>query len=128
MSDATTGSRVCRISPTGFGLLKKADATSVQLVWKQNAPDARIAVTRVSLEPGGVQDRHCHPGAEQTWIVESGRADVLLADGVLAVSAGDVVRTPPGQIHGLSNQGSEAFVYLTITTPPEDFATFYDAP
>ena len=127
MRDATGTAAVQKISPAEFGVLKKADATSVQLVWGRNAPEARIAVTRVTLGPGGVQERHCHPGAEQTWIVESGQADVLLEDGAIAVTAGDVVRTPPGQIHGLANRGHEAFVYLTITTPPQNFGAFYDA-
>jgi quercetin dioxygenase-like cupin family protein len=39
--------------------------------------------------------------------------------------AGDVVRTPAGTIHGVANAGSEPFVYLAVTTPPQDFAPAY---
>jgi quercetin dioxygenase-like cupin family protein len=40
--------------------------------------------------------------------------------------AGDVVRTPPGTIHGVANTGSEPFVYLAVTTPPQDFSPAYE--
>ena len=81
MGDEADLSGVRRIAPAEFGVLKKADASSVQLVWQHNAPGARIAVTRVSLAPGGIQERHSHHGAEQTWIVESGQADRPVAKG-----------------------------------------------
>jgi len=71
--------------------------------------------------------RHSHPHSEQTWIIEQGRADLLLDDGQSRpVEAGAIVRTPAGEIHGLHNSGSEPLVYLAITTPPIDFRPAYD--
>jgi hypothetical protein len=46
-----------------------------------NAPDAQVSITRVVMEPGAISPRHSHPRSEQTWIVESGSATLLLAGG-----------------------------------------------
>ena len=59
-------------------------------------------------------------------MVEQGTATLLLADGETApVEAGDIIRTPPGETHGLSNTGRMPFVYLTATTPPIDLTASY---
>lgn len=99
---------------------------SVQIVWPGNAPDALVTMTRVTMEPGAVSTRHSHASSEQTWIVEAGHATLLLAgSGTAELRAGDVVRTPAGDVHGIENTGDEPFVYLTVTVPPEDMTKFY---
>ena len=80
----------------------------------------RVTITRVMMEPGATSQRHWRPKSEQTWIVEQGSATLLLVDGKTEeIRAGDVVRTPAGEVHGVRNSGAEPFVYLTITTPPQ---------
>jgi len=39
--------------------------------------------------------------------------------------AGDIVRTPAGTVHGVANTGDEQFIYLAVTTPPQDFTWAY---
>lgn len=80
------------------------------------------------MEPGATTPRHSHPKSEQIWIIEKGTATLLLSlDKTQIVQAGEIIRTPPGEVHGLTNTGSEPFVYLTATTPPIDLTTSYDA-
>ena len=115
-----------RLSVADAPLLTRPGKTSAQIVSRQNAPDARITITRVVMQPGAVSPVHRHEVAEQTWIVERGAARLLTDDGPAGpLVAGDVVITPPGQSHGIENTGDEAFVYLTVTTPPEDMRGFY---
>ena len=84
-----------------------------------------MTITRVTMEAGAVSARHSHEGSEQIWIVERGTATLLMADGRTdALRAGDVVRTPAG-VHGVANTGAELFVYLAVTTPPQDFTPAY---
>lgn len=100
---------------------------SVQIVWPETAPDAHATVTRVIMDPGAVSPRHQHARSEQIWIVEKGTATLLLAGGAAeTMEAGDVVRTPAGEVHGVENTGLEPFVYLTVTVPPEDMTSFYE--
>jgi quercetin dioxygenase-like cupin family protein len=107
-------------------MLENPGIRSEQIVWPGNAPDARVTITRVTMEAGAVSARHSHEGSEQIWIVERGTATLLMADGRTdALRAGDVVRTPAGVVHGVANTGAELFVYLAVTTPPQDFTPAY---
>ncbi len=117
---------VQRLTPADFAVLTSPGITSVQVMWPENAPEARVTITRVTMEPGAVSRRHAHPDSEQTWVVERGTAMLLLADGrAEPVTAGEVIRTPAGETHGVANTGTEPFVYLSVTTPPRDFTHAY---
>jgi quercetin dioxygenase-like cupin family protein len=108
-----------RLSAADFTTLQNSGFRSVQIVWPNNAPDARVTITRVTMEPGATSARHVHPMSEQIWLIEQGDAMLLMADGQTdGLRAGDVVRAPAGTIHGVANTGSERFVYLAVTTPP----------
>ena len=115
-----------RLSTTDFATLQNPGVRSVQIVSPKNAPEALVTITRVTMEPGALSARHAHPNSEQIWIVERGRATLLMNhDQTDVVQAGDVVRTPAGSIHGVDNTGREPFVYLAVTTPPQDFTAAY---
>jgi quercetin dioxygenase-like cupin family protein len=115
-----------RLSAVDFAVLENPGVRSVQIVWPKNSPEALVTITRVTMEPGCVSARHSHPNCEQIWIVERGRATLLMdRDQTDEVQAGDVVRTPAGSIHGVNNTGHEPFVYLAVTTPPQDFTPAY---
>jgi quercetin dioxygenase-like cupin family protein len=118
-----------RLTATDFATLENPGVRSEQIVWPRNAPDARVTITRVTMEPGATSSRHSHPRSEQTWIVERGAATLLMAgDRTDAIRVGDVVRTPAGEVHGVANTGTEPFVYLAVTTPPQDFSAAYRGP
>ncbi len=118
--------RLQRLTPEDFTTLENPGVRSKQLVWPRNAPGAALTMTRVTMDPGATTPRHAHPNAEQVWVVERGAATLLLADGgTVPVRGGEVIRTPPGEVHGLTNTGSEPFVYLTATTPPIDLTGDY---
>jgi quercetin dioxygenase-like cupin family protein len=115
-----------RLSAAGFTTLQNPGIRSEQIVWPNNAPEARVTITRVTMEPGAASARHVHPVSEQIWLIEQGSALLLMADGQTdGLRAGDVVRTPAGTIHGVANTGSEPFVYLAVTTPPQNFSPAY---
>jgi quercetin dioxygenase-like cupin family protein len=118
-----------RLTQADTTILENPGITSHQLIWPRNAPDAALTMTRVTVQPGATSRRHAHPHAEQVWLVEQGTATLLLADDQSApIQAGDIIRTPPGEVHGLTNTGAGPFVYLTATTPPLDFTTAYRDP
>ena len=100
--------------------------TSLQLLWPKNSPEAKATITRVTMEPGAVSGRHSHKASEQIWVVEKGAGMLLLDAGQEhPLKAGDIVRTPTAQIHGVRNIGDGEFVYLSITTPPQDFTAAF---
>ncbi len=118
-----------RLSAADFTTLNNPGFRSVQIVWPNNAPEARVTITRVTMEPGATSTRHVHPVSEQIWLIEQGSALLLMADGQTdGLRAGEVVRTPAGTIHGVTNTSSEPLVYLAVTTPPQDFTPAYEGP
>ncbi|MBL4782238.1 MAG: cupin domain-containing protein [Porticoccaceae bacterium] len=78
------------------------------------------------MAPGISQPRHKHETSEQIWIALAGTGHLLLAEGEThAFKAGDVARFEPGDSHGLCNNGSEVFTYISVTSPPIDFGYAY---
>ncbi len=115
-----------RSSVTDAVVLHRPGKQSVQIVWPESSSDARATITRVTMAPGSVSPRHNHPTSEQIWIVEQGEAVLLLDDSrTEKVAAGDVIRTPAGDIHGIENTGQAPFAYLAVTCPPENMSGFY---
>ena len=114
-----------RLSTKDALVLAHPGKRSEQFVSPRNALEATTTITRVTLLPRAVSKPHSHPKAEQIWIVESG-SGLLLGQGEPSeLKPGDIVRTPAGHVHGIENTGDGALVYISVTTPPEDFGNFY---
>lgn len=62
-------------------VLTRDRVRSLQLVSQKSGISRAVVITRVTLEPGGMQHRHRHPGAEQIWVALSGSATLLLDGG-----------------------------------------------
>ena len=106
--------------------LANPGVTSRQLLNPDNAPESRVTITEVHLEPGAEQPRHMHETSEQIWYATKGNGVLLLADGAeKRFLAGDVVRFADGDVHGLRNDGEDVFVYVSVTTPPIHFGYAY---
>jgi mannose-6-phosphate isomerase-like protein (cupin superfamily) len=107
-------------------VLSNKDVQSRQLVWPSNAPESQTTITHVTMAPGAVSERHRHEASEQIWIVVRGEGALLLANEQSeALRAGDVVRTPAGDVHGIVNSGVGPLEYFAFTTPPQDFSYAY---
>jgi mannose-6-phosphate isomerase-like protein (cupin superfamily) len=83
-----------------------------------------LAIQRLS--PADFTTTLQNSGFRSVRLIEQGSALLLMTDGQTdGLRAGDVVRTPAGTIHGVTNTRSEPFIYLAVTTPPEDFTPAY---
>ena len=99
---------------------------SRQLLNPENSESKRVTITEVHLEIGASQLRHIHETSEQIWYAIKGTGKLLLADAQeKEFSVGDVVRFADGDVHGLLNDGTEEFVYVSVTTPPINFGYAY---
>lgn len=106
--------------------LANPGVVSRQLLNPDTAPESRVTITEVHLEPGAEQPRHIHETSEQIWYAVEGMGSLLLVDGEeKSFTAGDVVRFADGDVHGLRNDGTVPFVYISVTTPPIHFGYAY---
>ena len=105
--------------------LSNPGVVSRQLLTPDSAPDAQVTLTEVRLEVGACQPRHRHAGSEQIWYAARGSGTLLLDGREAPFRSGDVVRFAAGEVHGLFNDGTEAFVYVSVTAPPLRFDDAY---
>ena len=112
--------------PDDFRRLANPGVVSLQVVSPHNSTSSRVTITKVTVEPSGVQPRHSHRTSEQIWIALEGSATLLLAEGATKpITTGDAVRFADGDVHGLENTGATPFVYLSVTSPPINFDYAY---
>ena len=114
------------IEKNSIKTLSNPGCKSLQLLYPQNSTSKRVTITEVHVEANGTQPRHKHENSEQIWYALEGQAKLLLAEGLTKdFSKGDVVRFEEGDIHGLLNDSTEEFIYLSVTTPPINFSYAY---
>jgi quercetin dioxygenase-like cupin family protein/ferredoxin len=124
-SSSATGS-VEFIAQKDIQVLAKPDLMSRQLISPLNSKHARVTITEVHMQLGACQERHVHVSSEQIWYALRGTAALLLANNEeRPFAAGDVVRFGENTVHGVKNTGTDEFVYLSVTTPPQDFTPAY---
>lgn len=107
-------------------VLRNSGVESEQLLFPESSPEAKATITRVTVPVGTTNPRHVHEASEQVWIALSGHGTLLFGGtNEAAMEEGDVVRFAPGDVHGFYNSGPEPFVYLSVTTPPQNFRSAY---
>ncbi len=115
------------LTTADFVALSNPGVRSLQLLSPHNASSARVTITQVTVERGATQIRHAHASSEQIWIALAGAGELLLGeDRRRAFQHGEVVRFADGEVHGFENTGRDPFVYLSVTSPPLDFAYAYE--
>lgn len=107
-------------------VLRNSGVESEQLLFPESSPEAKATITRVTVPVGTTNPRHAHETSEQIWIALSGSGTLLLENAnEIEIEEGDVVRFAPGDVHGFFNGGKASFVYLSVTTPPQNFRSIY---
>ncbi len=115
------------INKEDITVLKTDFQESHQLLWNENSKSERATITKVYVYPGKTNYRHIHENSEQIWIAIHGTGSLLLADDqTKEFSEGDVVRFADGDVHGITNNMNEEFIYISVTTPPINFRYAYD--
>jgi mannose-6-phosphate isomerase-like protein (cupin superfamily) len=106
--------------------LSNSGVESQQLLFPENSASERLTITRVTMPSGITNPLHIHTSSEQVWVALEGEGTLLLAEGkTIPFGAGDVARFSDGEIHGFTNTGEVAFVYISVTSPPINFRDVY---
>ncbi len=81
------------------------------------APSKGLGVSILYVPPMSVMALHNHE-AEECYIIQSGRGEMLYRDGSRSVSVGDYIYLPAWCEHGIINSGPEMLVVILALTPP----------
>jgi quercetin dioxygenase-like cupin family protein len=75
-----------------------------------------LNVLGVMFEPGARTDWHLHPGGQTLYIVSGAGYVVNEAGDVSQIGPGDVVSSPPGEVHWHGAGPGSFMVHLSLTT------------
>jgi len=117
-----------KVSRNGEGTISRG-STFTNKAFKNSMMPAQekggVDVAIVTFEDGAVTFWHEHPGEQVLYILE-GRGRVGNDEGVIEVSAGDVVYTGPGEKHWHGAAPGQTMSHISITTVGSPI--WYDAP
>jgi quercetin dioxygenase-like cupin family protein len=106
--------------------LSNGGVISEQLLFPENSKSQRVTITRVTIAPGARNPPHAHAASEQVWVALRGSGLLLLGGTATTPFAeGDTARFAEGDVHGFESTGSVEFVYLSVTSPPQNFRSAY---
>ena len=76
------------------------------------------AVARMTIEAGGGQEPHRHPGSEEVTLVLEGEGSALVDGTWLPIEAGNLLHAPPSSTHALTAgpEGLDLLVVLSATS------------
>lgn len=83
------------------------------------SPDACVVAWHV--DPGQTVAAHVHPRGQDTWTILSGQGEYTFhASGESrTIVAGDVVLARTGDVHGVTNHGSEPLRFISVVSPAD---------
>jgi mannose-6-phosphate isomerase-like protein (cupin superfamily) len=79
-------------------------------------PHAQLVL--MTLKPGEEIGMEVHPSVDQFFRFEVGQGKVTIAGTDYAVKDGDVAIVPAGNMHNVTNTGSEDLKLYTLYSPP----------
>ena len=84
------------------------------------------ALGRMTIEAGGEQEPHRHPGADEVAVVLEGRGTALAGGSRLPIEAGNLLHAPAGAAHAL-RAGAEGLDLLVVLSAASAAAAGWEA-
>ncbi len=88
-----------------------------ELLAHRNSAIRNQSLAEARLPAGATTTAHYHPKTEEIYYILAGQGDMRIGDETCAVSVGDAIAIPPGQIHQITNTGKVTLVFLCCCAP-----------
>lgn len=88
-----------------------------ELLAHRNSCIRNQSLAEARVPPGGSTTPHYHPSTEEIYYILRGTALMRIDQETSAVGPGDAIAIPPGQIHQITNTGSETLIFLCACAP-----------
>ena len=92
-------------------------STIRELAGRVSLPAEHQSLAEATVPVGGATAEHYHVRSEELYFFTAGSGRMTLGDEERAVTAGDCVVIPPGQVHELVNTGEGPLVLLCCCAP-----------
>lgn len=97
--------------------VERQDVFDVMQVTRDTELESLVGTDLVDIEQGQRSKIHRHNRAETVLYFLSGKAEVVVADDVVPVSAGDRIRIGKGVFHGVRTPETNC-TFLSVQIPP----------
>lgn len=92
-----------------------------------SSDDEAVSIARARVAPGVTTRWHRLEGIAERYVILEGSGIAEVGDlPAASVTAGDIVRIPPGQRQRIHNAGNEDLVFLAICTPRFRWEAYQD--
>jgi mannose-6-phosphate isomerase-like protein (cupin superfamily) len=88
-----------------------------ELLAHRNSSIAQQSLAEARLAPGAKTTPHFHRVTEEIYYLLAGQAQMRIGDETRAVGPGDAIAIPPGNVHQITNSGSETLLFLCTCVP-----------
>jgi mannose-6-phosphate isomerase-like protein (cupin superfamily) len=88
-----------------------------ELLAHRNSGIRNQSLAEARVPPGATTAAHYHPKTEEIYYILSGKGQMQIGSERREVVPGDAIAIPPGQIHQITNSGSDALTFLCCCAP-----------
>lgn len=88
-----------------------------ELLANRNSSIRNQSLAEARLPPGASTTPHFHPKAEEIYYLLEGVGRMRLGSSERVVGPGDAIAIPPGQVHQITNTGTETLKFLCCCAP-----------
>ena len=75
------------------------------------------SLAEITIPPGKSSTPHYHKETEETYLILSGLASMVIDKEQLELEVGEAVLIEPMEIHQISNQGNDNLIFLAVCVP-----------
>jgi len=90
-----------------------ARATTIRELITDREGAPTFAMRLFEVAPGGATPRHAHPWEHEVFVL-AGKGQVNVAEGPVAIEAGDAVLISPEEEHQFANAGEQVLRFLCL--------------
>jgi len=95
----------------------KDGSTIRELLANRNSVIQHQSLAEASVPPGVSTAPHYHPRTEEIYYILTGTANMTIGKETRPVGRGDAIAIPPGQVHTITNTGTEMLTFLCCCAP-----------
>ncbi len=88
-----------------------------ELLSHRNSCIRNQSLAEARLPVGGATTPHHHPAAEEIYYILAGQGEMRIERSVRRVGPGDAIAIEPGEMHQMTNVGSEPMTFLCCCAP-----------
>lgn len=109
-------------------IIQNPDGEDIQEILGVQAGDVQShSLAQITIRPGNSSQPHYHKNTEESYLILSGKGDLIVEERHFQLAAGEAVLIEPNEVHQILNYGPDALVFLAVCVPAWHSDDSYDS-